>query len=188
MKGTAKIGIQGALASACDEAAAKLVPGDFEAVYLCTASKTLSALSRGEISAAVLAWESPLGTLVAETEAASKIFPVRIVSTADTEVRHCLLIPPGLSSSVLKYVASHEIPLRKHRKFLQTFLGDYEEIFLDDTGLAAEQLSKGELPPETAVLALPRAGEIFGLETIDCQLPANDNYLTRFALVEKASP
>lgn len=185
MNAARKIGIQGARASACDEAASKLVHEAFSSIYLLTALRTLEALHSGEIDAAVLAWESPLGSPVAETASAIQTFPVHILSNIDTEVRHCLLISPGLSASDLKHVASHEVPLRKHRKFLRGFLGEYQEIPLEDTGAAAEKLGKNELPPGTAVIALPQAAKIFGLEIVPCELPANDRYLTRFALVER---
>lgn len=182
-----KVGIQGERGSACDEAAALLVDqsiSEFE--YLVDAKHVLDALASGEVSSAVLAMESPLGVPVEETSLALLEGPkVNELKELKREVRHCIMIHPG-SDGEVKKVASHPIPLKKHQAYLSNRFPNYEAIPLDDIGLAAAQLSEGILPKDTAVIAMPRAAEVFGLKIIETELPANDNYLTRFALVENA--
>ena len=183
-----KIGIQGEPGSACDEAAALLASEFSEEavfVYLTDARGTLEALARGLIAAAVIALESPVGTPVDETAEALACFPaVCRRKLLSMEVKHSLMIKSANSTERIQTVASHPVPLKKHRDFLISRFAGYREMPLADTGLAAKMLADGKLPPGTAVIAMPRAAELFGLSIIERELPANDNYLTQFALVE----
>ena len=99
-------------------------------------------------------------------------------------MRHCLLVVPGTPAQAIRKVASHPIPLEKHREFLVEKFPGYESLPLSDPGIAARDLSKGKLGKDTAVLALPKAAERFGLEILESTLPANENYKTRFVVFE----
>ena len=179
-----RVGIQGELGSACDEAAAVLLGGGSPRYfYLTDAEQTLSALERGDVDAAVLAMESPVGVQIQETALALSRHQAFVeVAELKCEVRHCLLVRPN-SGAKISAIASHEIPLQKHREFLERWIPGYREIQVADTGLAAKQLASGELSDDVAVIAMPRAAEVFGLKALEVQLPANDRYLTRFVLV-----
>lgn len=181
------IGIQGEVGSACDEAAALLFPNSSNSfVYLTNAENCLAALDSTRIEAAVLALESPVGVPVPESdEALSAHARLKIQRELCREVRHCLMIHPLARVGDIRKVASHPIPLEKHRRFLSARFPNYQPIVLSDPGLAARKLAEGELCEDTAVIAMPRASEIFGLKIIETELPANDNYLTRFVVVER---
>jgi prephenate dehydratase len=181
-----KVGIQGGLGSACDEAAARLLSGIWEETllhYLIDAERVLSALEDGSVDAAVAALESPVGVPVAETAEAIKRHPrVTVAAELRSEVRHCIMALPNCSEPIRR-VASHLIPLEKHAEFLKARFPGYQPVVIDDTGLAAKMLAEGRLSPDAAVVALPRAAELFGLRVIERELPANDAYLTRFVLL-----
>jgi len=183
-----KIGIQGERGSACDAAAVQLTNSqqtDVAFEYFTTAEGTLAALETQSIDAAVLVIESPLGAPVPETSRALACHaPTIKLAELKSEVRHCIMVKRGVRTAIRK-VASHPIPLEKHRKFLSERFPGYEPVPIEDTGLAARLLSEGRLSVDTAVIAMPRAAEIFGLEITDSHLPANDGYLSRFALIKK---
>lgn len=183
------VGIQGQPGSACDEAAALIMPTpDTSFEYLTDADQTLAALEAGSIDRAILAAESPVGTPVSETENALARYPsVVVVDELHREVRHCLMIHPENTGGDVRKVASHPVPLEKHRAFLEQRFPGYEPIILPDPGVAAHTLSTGGLSLDTAVIAMPRAAELFGLQVLQSDLPANDNYLTRFIVVSRAT-
>ena len=181
-----KVGIQGERGSACDAVAAQLIDdANAELAYLSNAENVLSNLKAGKIDFAVLAFESPLGTPVAETqEAIEKYGAVEELKQLQSEVRHVVLTRPEIEPRSVEFVASHPIPLSKHKAALAEYFPGYSEIRSLDTGVAAQDLANGQLPINTAVIAMRHAAKVFGLKIIDIDLPANDNYLTRFALVK----
>jgi len=181
---THRVGVQGGPGSACDAARRYFSTSVLSPVYLQSAMPCLEALFNRRVEYLLLALESPVGTPVSETQTAIEHFgSIKILETFDGEVRHNLLARPNLTLSEVRVVVSHEVPLRKHRDFLRSVLGNYEELAVEDTGVAAERLLKGEFPPNAAVLALPIAAELFNLKVLCAELPANDHYLTRFGLV-----
>ncbi len=184
-----RVGVQGQPGSACDEAATLLLPAaDVSFEYLTNAPNTLAALTTGLIDRAVLALESPVGTAVPETAQALKTHgTVVIVDELRREVRHCVMIRTDNTNGIVRRVASHSIPLEKHRDFLNQRFPGYESIVLPDPGLAAQQLYEGTLSLDTAVIAMPRAAKLFGLKILENELPANDNYLTRFVVVSRTT-
>lgn len=180
-----KIGIQGVRGSACDEAASKLCAPNDELVYLVSAGPVIQALLDGRIDSAVLAMESPLGVSVEETAFALHGRGGFVeVAELRSEVRHCILVRHQ-GCELIRRVASHAIPLEKHRIFLEQRFPGYTALVQEDTGAAAEALAAGNFGDDTAVIALARAAEIFGLYVLERDLPANDRYLTRFVLLER---
>lgn len=182
-----KIGIQGERGSACDSAAVLLVRAyqpEANFIYFQTAEMTLAALEARSIDAAVLAFESPLGVAVRETaEALAAHAPVTEISELRSEVHHCIMVQPG--TQAVHKVASHPVTLEKHQHFLSHRFPGYEAVEVEDTGHAARLLSEGKLSADTAVIAMPHAAELFGLTIIESSLPANEGYLTRFALIKR---
>lgn len=186
-----KVAIQGQAGSACDEAAAMLCPDSssitFE--YCDDAAAAIQKLDSGECKLALLAMESPLGSAVKETESALQAFGskafIPLVELC-REVHHCIMIQKGANQARVDTIASHLIPLKKHKDFLTKRFPGYSELVYPDPGAAACDLQKGVLKDSTAVIAMPRAAELFGLDVIERNLPANDGYLTRFALVGKS--
>ena len=185
-----KIGIQGEKGSACDAAAKELISTkniNAFLTYYASAMNTLKALKENLVDAALLALESPTGVPVSETSQAIEVHgPVSILHEISAEVRHCIMVKQNAVLPI-KNIASHAIPLEKHKKYLNESFPDYTAVELDDTGLAARLLAENKLSDDTAVIAMPHAAGVFGLKIIHLDLPANNNYLTRFALVTKTA-
>jgi prephenate dehydratase len=179
-----RIGVQGEAGSACDAAVSKLLADTVERIYLTDGERTIQAVHSGEVQYAVVALESPRGTPVDETSSALQKYPCRITRRHEEEVRHCVMTL-GHTGAAITQIASHPIPLRKHKEFLEVRFPEAHFVTVADTGLAAQMLHQGAFPPTTAVIALPYAAELFGLTIIETDLPANDNYLTVFGLIER---
>jgi prephenate dehydratase len=166
-----RIGIQGEPGSACHEAAEKLIvslSSDDLVSCLTNANKTLHALETGQIDVAVIVGESPLGTAVEETaRALAAHSSVEILKEYSAEVRHCVMTLSDINPVSVRAIASHEVPLMKHREFLLSRFPDVKLVPVEDSGLAAKLLARGELPRETAVVAVRRAAELYGLKMID---------------------
>jgi prephenate dehydratase len=184
-----RTGIQGLPGSACDEASTLLLPSsDNSFRYFSDANRALEALASGSVDQVILAAESPLGSPVPETAEALARYPSLIViDELCREVHHCIMVHKDYLGEAIKRVASHPVPLEKHRLCLERHFPGYEAISLADTGLAAQQLADGALAIDTAVIAMPRAAELFGLKVLVKSLPANERYLTRFVVVGSAA-
>lgn len=182
------VGIQGERGSACDAMAKPLLAGlsgtaNFE--YLLDAASVLGKLKSKVIDLGILVIESPIGTPVEETQAAFRQFgPIEVIKEHSAEVRHAILAHHLGSGPGITSVASHPIALKKHKDFLTHVFPGYAELPYADGGLAAKDLASGKLAPSTAVIAMPHAAEVFPLKVLHADLPANDNYQSRFILVK----
>jgi prephenate dehydratase len=184
-----KIAIQGARGSACEMAVAHLLPpadadASIELVYAVTAKAATEALMNESVTFALLVLESPIGTAVPETvDAVSTLSAYHVVASCSVPVDHVLLGRRSMRPSELTRIVSHSVPLAKHASYLKTRFPNAELVQVDDTGVAACALAEGEYGETAAVVALPAAGTIFGLTVVCRDLPANQGYLTKFALV-----
>jgi prephenate dehydratase len=184
-----KIAIQGARGSACEMAAEHLLPpanedGSIELVYAVTAKAATEALINESVAFALLVLESPIGTAVPETVDALSTLPTcHVVASRSLPVNHVLLGRTSMWPSEVTRILSHSVSLAKHASYLKTRFPNAEFVTVEDTGVAACALSKGEYGETAAVVALPAAGTIFGLTVVCPELPANQGYLTKFALV-----
>ena len=188
-----KIAIQGARGSACEMAAAHLLPpadedGSIELVYAVTAKAATDALMNESVNFALLVLESPIGTAVPETvDAVSALPACHVVASRSLPVNHVLLGRRSMRPSEVTRILSHSVPLAKHASYLKTRFPSAELVPVDDTGVAACALANGEYGETAAILALPAAGTIFGLTVVCRELPANQGYLTKFALISLGS-
>ena len=184
-----KIAIQGARGSACEMAAEHLLPSanedeSIELVYAVTARAATEALLNQAVALALLVLESPIGTAVPETVDALATMPTcHVVASCSLPVNHVLLGRRPLQPSEVTRILSHPVPLAKHAGYLKTRFPNAEFVPVEDTGMAACALAGGEYGETAAVVALPAAGTIFGLTVVCPELPGNQGYLTRFALV-----
>ena len=184
-----KVAIQGARGSACEMAAGHLLPSvvegaSIELIYAVTARSAIEALLKGSATFALLALESPVGTAVPETASAlAALTTYRVVASRSLPVNHALLGRRFLRPPEVTRVISHPVPLAKHASYLRTHFPNAELVPVEDTGAAAYALAGGEYGEGAAVVALPAAGTLFNLAVVCPELPGNQGYLTRFALV-----
>ena len=184
-----RIGIQGELGSSNHEAAQAFIKKHHfenpQIVPLRSTLRVLETLHAKEIDYGTFAWESSRAGLVEETQEAIKKYTYNKVDELKLPIKHLLLnrksTPIDLQSRVSVY--SHPQALKEHRDFLESFFSDIELIEEADTGYAAMQLSNGNYPPNSLVIAIKTCAEIYQLETFKESLPSNEGYWTRILLV-----
>jgi len=155
-----------------------------ELIYAVTARSAIEELLKGSATFALLALESPVGTAVTETASAlATLTTYRVVASRSLPVIHALLGRRFLRPTEVTRVISHPVPLAKHASYLRTHFPNAELVPVEDTGAAACALARGEYGEGAAVVALPAAGTLFDLAVVCPELPGNQGYLTRFALV-----
>ena len=157
---------------------------DADFAYLVTAENVVLALSSGSIERAVVAFESPIGSPVEETRFALEGRNPQIISEADLEVRHSVVARKKLPFEQYTTVYSHPIALSKHHNFLSETFSKVKFEEFSDSGAAARDLAEGKLGDTALVIAMPTVCNEFNLVTVVESLPGNDNYLTRFLLLE----
>lgn len=181
------IAVQGDVGSACEMAAKYFIRqlrfADIRLHYLSSAERVVEALENESVEMAVIARESPLGSLVEETDLALAGRAPKIVSEAKLEVLHAILAKRIEPFSYYQEIYSHPIPLAKHSEMLQATFPYAKPISFEDSGAAARALAEGALPDTALVIAMPSASLALGLQVLIDSLPNNQGYLTLFQLI-----
>jgi prephenate dehydratase len=155
-----------------------------ELVYAVTAKAATEALRNESVALALLVLESPIGTAVPETvDALSSLPTCHVVACRSLPVNHVFLGRRPLPPSEVTRILPHPVSLAKHASYLKTQFPNADFVPVEDTGVAARALAEGVYGGTSAVVALPAAGTIFGLTVVCADLPGNQGYLTKFALV-----
>ena len=99
------------------------------------------------------------------------------------EVHQCLLALPRTPKSRIRRVASHPQALSQCERYLKKEFPDAELVEWEDTAKAAKDLSKGTLPPDTAVIAPARSAGLYGLQALAKGIQDHHPNLTTFIIV-----
>jgi prephenate dehydratase len=162
-----KIGYQGIEGSYCEEAARKMIYElnltEYELIPLLSAKSVVEELEKKNINLGVLAVENNFNGEFVDAKEALKNKEFNKVSELVMDIRHCLYRKEGKS---VTQVASHVQALNQTRKARKQILGNYPEIEIADTALAAKMLSEGQLPDTTAVICSRQVGEKYNLVLI----------------------
>ncbi len=187
-----RIGIQGAQGSFSEEAAEEFCRrqgvDDYEPVYLITSARVLQAIEEGDVEYGIMAMENAQGGVVIESVEALAQYRCLIVEMFHTQVEQCLLGRSGLTLGSVTEVHSHPQALGQCRDYLADHFWTRPLIEEDDTALAAERLSTGELPPTVAVIGSRKCGELYNLEIMAEGIQDLKNNLTLFLGVSKWQP
>jgi prephenate dehydratase len=110
-----------------------------------------------------------------------------VVGEAVLAVHHCLLAPPGLGLTDVRFARSHPQALSQCMPFLAEH--GIEAVASADTAGAARQVAESR-PPSTAAIAGRTAAARYGLEILACDIEAAHDNRTRFLLLgrEPAPP
>lgn len=166
-----KIGIMGVKGSFSEKAAENYIADQFieggEIVPLVTAEGVLGALEAGEIDRGVFPIENSNGGIVIEAVHAMAKHRFSIERMFELDVHHMLLVKPGVTASQIDTVTSHDQAIKQCRMYIQRVWPDSEVTAYADTAKAAEDLSAGVLPANTAVIASRRCAELYGLEILE---------------------
>lgn len=138
----------------------------YELDYLLNVSNALDALDKGEADKAVFPIENSNGGIVYEAVYAMSEHIFRIENIFEIDIKHFLLVKPGANAGQIEVIASHPQALKQCRMYLKRKWGETELKEYSDTASAAMDLSKGELPQSTAVIAPEICAELYGLEVL----------------------
>jgi prephenate dehydratase len=134
---------------------------------LISAEKVLSALQTGQIDRGVFPIENSNGGIVLEAVHAMARYTFEIEKLFEVDIHHMLMVKPGVTSSQVTTVCSHDQALRQCRMYLQRIWGHTELLPYMDTAKAAEDLAVGRLPHTTAVIAPRQSATLYGLEILE---------------------
>jgi len=136
---------------------------DFEAVlsYMISADNVFLALNESNADLGFLALQNAAGGIVSETVQALAKNQSEIVEYVPYQIDQCLLAKK--KNIAAKAVCSHPHALAQCSIILNTEFSDTPLITAGDTALAAQQLAKGIISPETYVIASEAAANHYGL-------------------------
>jgi prephenate dehydratase len=165
-----RIGISGNKGSFSEEAAYDYcrnnsLQGEME--YLISAENTLKSLDEGRVDRAIFPIENSNGGIVYEAVEAMSRYVFRIEKIFEIDIKHCLLVQPGTTSSQVNMIVSHQQAIKQCRMYLKRKWGKAELREYSDTAEAAKDLQKGELSRSCAVIAPQICADIYGLEVLE---------------------
>lgn len=166
-----KIGVMGAAGSFSEKAGETYITQrnlkNAEIVPLISAEAVLTAVENGEISYGIFPIENSNGGIVIEAVHAMAKHRFLIETMFEIDVHHMLLVKPGITSSHIATVCSHDQALKQCRMYLKRVWSDADIMPYADTAKAAEDLHTDLLPDTTAVIAPRRCAEMYGLEILE---------------------
>jgi len=166
-----KIGVSGNIGSFSEEAANyychKNKIKNYQLSYLISVDNVLKALKGGKIDKGVFPIENSNGGIVYESVYAMSKYIFQIENLFEIDIRHCLLVKPGVNAGCVKKITSHPQALKQCRMYLKRKWENVELEEYSDTAEAAKDLSRDKLSIATAVIAPKICAEIYDLEILE---------------------
>lgn len=156
--------------------------------YLHTTENVLAALDKGEIDRGQFAIKNTLGGEVAESVEAMKKHKFEIICQYDLKVAHTLMMSPNARVEELDTVVAHPQALKQCKEHLKKYpklkqlSGDGDLV---DPSTWAENLSKGKIGFNHAILGNKKLAELNKLTVIQENMQDSDNNYTTFLLVKR---
>lgn len=169
---TVQIGVMGAKGSFSEEAGRVYAKKyaqvrKFEILYLVTAENVLSELEKGAIDIGIFPIENSNGGIVLEAVHAMAKHNFHIQKMFEIDVHHNLLVKNGTKADSIKQIVSHDQAIKQCRMYLKRIWPKVKLNEYMDTAKAAEDLAKGKLPKNTAVIASRNAATTYKLKILD---------------------
>jgi len=180
-----KIGVMGARGSFSEQAGETYAP-DGEIIPLVSAENVLRELNTGTIERGIFPIENSNGGIVIEAVHAMAKYNFTIEKMFEVDVHHMLLVKPGVTSSHISAVSSHDQALKQCRMYLKRMWGEADIVPYPDTAKAAEDLASGELPDTVAVIAPLKCAELYGLEVLEESIQDLKYNYTTFIVAQKS--
>ena len=96
-------------------------------------------------------------------------------------IHHCVFVKnPDVT---IRHISSHIQALLQTKEHLDALYPDADRIACEDTAYAAENLSKGLISEDTAVVCRRNAGEMFGLTMVHENIEDRADNMTQFHLI-----
>lgn len=166
-----RVGVMGNMGSFSEEAAIyycqKQKIKDYELVFLLSAENVLRELSQKEIDMGIFPIENSNGGIVYESVYAMAKYNFWLQEFFEIDVRHNLMVRPETKPADIKTICSHPQALKQCRMYLKRKWAELDLKEYSDTASAAEDLSTGVLPKDTAVIAPKKSAELYRLEIIE---------------------
>lgn len=179
-----KIGYMGIEGSFSQEAAI-FMNSSAELVPLVNAQNVVDALNKGEIDFGVLAKMNSTAGEVKETKDALKNINYKIVKEYDLAIHHCLYIRQDKELEDITIIASHEQALNQTIQNREMLFKGMQVVEVEDTALAAKNLSEGLFSENTAVICSKVAGNIFNLKLLYENIEDRKDNITHFIMIQK---
>lgn len=166
-----KIGVSGNIGSFSEEAANyychKKNIKDYELSYLIGVDNALNALTKGNIDKAIFPLENSNGGVVLEAVHAMSKYIFNIEEIFEIDIKHNLLVKPGMTTDSITKIISHQQALKQCRMYLQRRWEKTELMEYSDTASAAKDLGEGVLPKNCAVIAPIICASLYGLDILE---------------------
>jgi prephenate dehydratase len=153
--------------------------------YLTSVENVLSALNEGSIEYGIFPIENSTGGVVLEAIYAMSRHLFTIEELFNIEVVQNLIAKPGIETSAITEIVSHDQALKQCRMYLKR---NFENVSLreyEDTAKAAEDLANGTLPATAAVIASEKAAKHYDLTIIGPAIQDLKYNFTSFLAVTK---
>jgi len=123
--------------------------------------------------------------VVLETVYAMAAHTFKIEKLFEIDIHHNLLVTPGTARADITKIVSHDQALRQCRQYLRRVWPDADIGEYSDTAQAAQDLARGELSAQTAVIAPLRSAEIYELDILEESIQDLKFNYTSFLAVQK---
>ena len=150
-------------------------------IPLVDSSGVVCALKEGRCEYGVLAVTNITAGPVEETVKSLSGLDYEVVSDIWVPIHHCVFIKDN--DVEVRHVSSHIQALMQTRNHLESLYPDAELIEYEDTALAAEDLAKGKLSDDTAVICRKVAGERLGLILVHENIEDRSDNMTQFHMI-----
>lgn len=170
---------------AAGEFAAKMGWDDFELLPRMDSRGVVKAMDEEGVEYGVVAVANiNAGPVIETREALAGRDDIEFVLSFWVPIHHCVFVRddcPGVN-----HVASHIQALLQTHDNLERLYPGTDRIEVEDTAVAAEYLSDGRLPKDTAVVCRRNAGQMFGLRMVHENIEDRADNMTEFHLLRKA--
>ena len=184
-----RIGYQGISGSNSEAAAIKYVKDNnldnVELIPLVNSNMVVKHLEQELIDVGLMAVYNSIGGTVIETQESLKDKSFKEVYAITLPIHHCLFKKKNVDIEQVEIVASHLQALIQTRKTRQSLFPDLIECEVQDTALAAKELSENILNDNYAVICRKNAGEYYGLELVAENIEDRKDNQTTFKIYKK---
>lgn len=186
-------GIQGGKGSYNEEAILFYIDKNkikkYQIKYLFTSEKVLKNLHEGSIDFGLFAIQNAVGGMIEESTYAMAKYRFKIVEEFKILIRHSLMKRKDSKIDEVKVIMAHLQNFRQCKDNLAKRYSDIKQVSgrgdLIDTAKCAEDLSKGKLNKNIAILGPKILSKIYNFDIIDENLQDRQDNLTSFFLVER---
>ncbi len=179
---TGSVACQGVEGANSQIAADKLLPrGDI--MYVKTFDAVFDAVESGFSEFGVLPIENNTHGSVRKVYELLQKKNFHIVRSTSLNIRHELLVKPGVKLSDIKVIRSHEQAIGQCSKFLATLPPTVKVESFANTAMAAKSVQESD--GSIAAIASHGCCELYGLTAIKDDIQDSDNNYTKFILITK---